>query len=348
MSGDISRRAALKRLASMGLAANGAMRGVLASAATSPPQQALSVGVLESQSPMPLTLRTLINAKGYFRDFGIDPQMLSVTPGKSFEGAFPQRQADICIFSACTQLFAAIEKGADLKVLAGANLKGQQALFSKNPAIQSVRDLEGRTIGVGPVGAQLYQATAALLKKKGVDLGKVKFADIGSSEDVFRAVLAGTVDAGRGECDVFGMLDRLGIHMLKDGDYAVELPEYTWQVSFTSPAIIGAKREALVRTLAAYGKAYRYLQNPGSRDDFLNAYPVGIHATDRDEAMTRAVSMWNYLQTRKPYAEDLVLSKERVDYMQKLNIELGVQKRMLPYEQLVDTSVAREAAARLS
>jgi hypothetical protein len=57
--------------------------------------------------------------------------------------------------------------------------------------------------------------------------------------------------------------------------------------------------------------------------------------------------MWKYLQTRKPLAEDLVISEERVEYMQKLNIELGVQKRMLPYDQLVDVSVAREALARL-
>jgi hypothetical protein len=33
--------------------------------------------------------------------------------------------------------------------------------------------------------------------------------------------------------------------------------------------------------------------------------------------------------------------------MQKLNIDLGNQKKLLPYEQLIDTSLAQEAVARL-
>jgi ABC-type nitrate/sulfonate/bicarbonate transport system substrate-binding protein len=344
---SISRRRALKGLATAGLAATGAMASLRATASASHKQQRLPVRVLDSQSITSLTLEAMMNIKGYFGELGVDPQLLSVAPGKNFVDAFFQQDASICVVSAFTQLIISIEKGADLKILAGANLKGQQALFSKNPAIQSVKDLEGRTVGVGPVGAQLYQVTAALLKKKGVDVSKVQFVNVGNSEDVFRAMVAGTVDAGRGESDVFGLLDHLGIHMLRDGDYAAELPEYTWQASFTSTANIGKMREALVRTLAAYCKAYRYMQSPASRDDFRKAYRDASDPANTDEAVARADSMWKYLQTRKPLAEDLVISEERVEYMQKLNIELGVQKRMLPYDQLVDVSVAREALARL-
>jgi ABC-type nitrate/sulfonate/bicarbonate transport system substrate-binding protein len=347
MSDGINRRTALKGLAGMGLAANGTMASLLAEAAASPPQQTLPVRVIESRSTTSVAISSLINTKAYFPEFGVAPEMLSVAPGTNFVGAFLEQEADICIFSALTQLLAAIEKGADVKIVAAANIKGQQALFSKNPAIQSLKDLEGRTVGVGAIGAQLYQVTAALLKKEGVDIARVKFVNVGSSEDVFRAVVAGTVDAGRGEYDAFGILDRLGIHMIKHGDYAVDLPKYTWQASFAGKAAIGSKRESLVRTLAAYCKAYRYMQSPASRGDFTEAYIGALHISDAHEATKRAVSMWDHLQTRKPYSEDLVLSEERVEYMQKLNIELGVQKRMLPYGQLVDASLAHEAVARL-
>jgi ABC-type nitrate/sulfonate/bicarbonate transport system substrate-binding protein len=350
MTGGMNRRTALKGLTSAGLAATGVVADALSRASAAPSQQIIPVRVLESQTTMPLTIRTLASARGYFREFGVDPQLLSVSPGPgtNFVSAFLQQQADVCIVSAFTQLIVEVEKGADLKIIAGANLKGQQALFSKNPAIQSVKDLEGRTVGVGAVGAQLYQATAALLREKGVDLAKVHFVDSGGSADVFRAVTSGAVDAGRGEADVIGIQDRLGIHMLKDSDYAVEIPEYTWQASFTSVAGLNAKHDALVRTLAAYCKTYRYIQNPASQDDFAKAYVAALGSAARDDAMVRANSMWKYLQTRKPYAEDLVLSEKRVNYMQKLNIELGVQKRSIPYDRLIDTSVAREAIKLLS
>jgi len=347
MNRSLSRRTALGGLTTLGLAASGAMESLLTAACTSQQEQGLPVRVISTQGTVSLTLEALMNTKGYFRDLGLSAHILSIASGTNVIGALLQQDADICIFAGFSQLIAAIEKGADLKILAGASVMGQQALFSKNPAIQHVKDLEGHTIGVGAVGAQLYQVAAALLKKKGVDLAKVQFVNIGSSANVFRAVVTGIVDAGDGEADVLGILDRVGVHMLQDGDYAVELPEYTWQASFASSATIRAKRETLVRTLTGYCKAYRYAQSPVSQDDFVKAQLEALKPADREDAASRAVSQWKYLQTRKPYAENLELSEQRVNYMQQLNIELGVQKKMLPYDQLIDASLAREAVARL-
>src|SRR5258708_31074292 len=39
----------------------------------------------------------------------------------------------------------AIEKGAKLKILAGGALLGLQGILTKNPAIKTVKDLEGRS-----------------------------------------------------------------------------------------------------------------------------------------------------------------------------------------------------------
>jgi ABC-type nitrate/sulfonate/bicarbonate transport system substrate-binding protein len=344
----MTRRFALKGIAGAGLtAAVGALGGALTTACTSKHGQGMPVRVLSSQGIIGVTMQSLMNTKGYFREFGLDADVVAIESGTNIIGPLLQQDADICIFAGFSQLLAAIEKGADLKIVAGASVKGQQALFAKDPAIQNVKDLEGRVVGVGAIGAQLHQVATALLKKKGVDLSKVQFVNIGNSSAAFRAVVAGTVAAGDGEADVLGILDRLGVHMIRDGDYAVELPEYTWQASFTSTATIRKSREPLVRTLAAYCKAYRFVQSPGSHDDFIAAQIEALHPSNREEAVTKATSQWNYLQTRKPYAEDLVLSEERVEYMQKLNIELGNQKKLLPYKQLIDASLAQEALSRL-
>jgi ABC-type nitrate/sulfonate/bicarbonate transport system substrate-binding protein len=343
MTYDVNRRIVLQSAAAIGVIATGAS-GLTACAKQQP---GLPVTVLSSQGILVLTIQSLMNTRGYFREAGLAPKILPVSSGTNIIGPLLNGQADICIFAGFGQLLAAIEKGADLRILGGASVRGEQALFAKDPAIQYVKDLEGRSVGVGAIGAQLYQVVSALLRKKGVDLNKIQFVNIGSSNDVFRAVAAGKVDAGNGQADVRGSLESMGMHMIKDGDYAIELPEYTWQASFASTAAIRDKREALVRTLAAYCKAFRYLQSPGSKDEYVRAQLAALTPRDVAEATERAVSQWQYLQTRKIYAEDLALSEERVRYMQELNISLGVQKKLLPYNQIVDTSLAREAVARV-
>jgi ABC-type nitrate/sulfonate/bicarbonate transport system substrate-binding protein len=323
--------------------------GALAAGCAPAKQDGLPVTILSSQGPQVLTIQQLITDKGYLKEVGLAPNMVPVASGTNIIGPLLTGNADICIFAGFSQLLSAIEKGAALKILGGASISGQQALFSKNPAVQHVKDLEGHTVGVGAIGAQLHQVVTALLRKKGVDISKVKFVVIGSSGDVFKSVVTGKVDAGNGQADILSSLDKLGVHMIQDGEYAKELPEYTWQASFASEKAIAEKREALVRTLEVYARAFRYSQSdPASKDDFIKAHNTALGARDEAQSTEEGMSQWNYLQQRKIYAEDLVISPERVEYMQKLNVDLGAQKTVLPYEKIVDLSLAQEAIARLS
>ena len=344
MARQISRRSALQSIAG-----TGALGLSLAACGQKDSKDTLlPVKVLSSDGIQVITIQRLMNTNNYFQNFGLDASTLQITSGTNITGPLLSGEGDICIFAGFSQLLVAIEKGAALKIVGAASVKGQQALFSKNPEVQHVKDHDGRTVWVGAIGAQSHQVVSALLKKKGVDLTKIQFVNVGSSGDTFRAVAAGKVDAGNGQADVLASLEKYGVHMIQDGEYATELPEYTWQAAFTSHTAIRDKREALIRTLAAYCKVFRYVQHPGSKDDFVKAQIAALTPKDIDEATTAATSQWNYLQQRKIYAEDLVLSEERVDWMQELNLSLGNQKTKLPYNQLVDLSLAKEAVARLT
>ena len=59
-------------------------------------------------------------------------------------------------------------------------------------------------------------------------------------------------------------------------------------------------------------------------------------------------AQWHFIQNYKPFAVDLVLGPERLDYMQKLNVRLGTQKQVLPYDRVADDSLARGAMSLLS
>lgn len=343
MAWEINRRAALG-----GLAGTGLMAALGPGCTSHTGGDGTPIRIVSSQGPQVVTINTLMDQKGYFKEFKLAPETLAVASGTNIIGPLLNGRADICIFAGFSQLLSAIEKGAELKILGGASIKGQQAIFSKNPAVRTLKDLEGHSIGTGAIGAQLHQVVTALLRKKGVDLSKVEFVVVGNSGDVFRSVVTGRVDAGNGQADVLSSLDRLGVHMVEGGEYAKELPEYTWQASFTSAATIKAKRDALVRTLAAYCKAFRYVQSGPSRDDYVKAQLAALSPRDVEAGREGAISQWNYLQERKIYAEDLILSPERVQYMQELNISLGMQKKVMPYDRIIDRSLAEEAVSRLA
>jgi ABC-type nitrate/sulfonate/bicarbonate transport system substrate-binding protein len=311
---------------------------------TTPPPliaaERLKINVVNTSGNTNLVLAALLKQEGFFEQLGVDANILHVSDGSKLIGSLLSGEMDMCALSGFGQVLPAIEKGARLKILAGGALLALQAIMTKNPAIKTVKDLEGRTVGTGSVGALLHQLVVALLRKKGVDEKKVTFVNVGSSTDVFRAIVAGIIDAGPAEVWQQG---KFGVGALEDGAFYTDLQEFTYQASYGSDRAIAGKRDAIVRTLAAYGKLYRFLGEARSREPFVKAFATATGKDDREEAQAQ----WQFYKDRKPFAVDLVLSEERVRYMQDLNVSLGVQKRVLPYEQACDMSLARDAVKLL-
>jgi ABC-type nitrate/sulfonate/bicarbonate transport system substrate-binding protein len=300
----------------------------------------LKVNIVNTSGNTNVVLAALLKQEGIFEQLGLDANILHVSDGSKLIGSLLSGETDMCGLSGFGQVLPAIEKGAKLKILAGGALLGLQGILTKNPAIKTVTDLEGRTVGTGSPGALLHQLVVALLRKRGIDERKVKFVNVGSSPDVFRAIVAGTIDAGPCELWLGG---RFGTHTLEDGRFYADLPEYTYQASYASDRAIATKRDAIVRTLAAYRRLYQFLGETKSREPFLKAYGAAINKDNREAAEAQ----WQFYYDRKPFAVDLVLSEQRVRYMQDLNVSLGVQKRVLPYEQVCDMSLARDAVKLL-
>lgn len=302
--------------------------------------QSQTVNLVGAAATAGAALQDLMKSEGFFRKFGLEPNIVSVADGSKLMGAVIGGSSDLVVISGFSQVLAAIEKGAKLKLIAATRFLVDDVIYSKRPDVRRLKDIEGRTFGSGSPGALLHHMTVALLRKKGVDPAKVRFVNIGSSSDVFRAVVAGTVDAGIALNDVYPERARYGVHALEDGLVYNELPEYTYQASYSSDRAIAAKRDLLVRTLAAYGTLYRFICGPDSRTAFIRAR---IAVTKGTTGPAEGAAEWEFIQKYKPYAVDLVLSEERVRYMQQTNLELGLQKKMLPYDQVADMSLARDA-----
>jgi ABC-type nitrate/sulfonate/bicarbonate transport system substrate-binding protein len=240
-----------------------------------------SVRIVNTAGTFAATLQQLMRARGYLENRGLRPTFLNVNDGSQIIGALVSGEADICTASGFSQVFPAIARGADLKLLAGSELLLLHLIYTWRPEIRSLKDLEGRTVGTGAVGALLYSIVIALLRKNGVDPSKIRFVNVGSSADVFRAVAAKVVDAGPAEIDYEGAEGQFGLHGVAGGRFWKALPEYTNQASYASQHAIQARRDVLVRTLAAYGELYRYISSPRSKDAYVAARAVAVGSDQR-------------------------------------------------------------------
>jgi hypothetical protein len=147
------------------------------------------------------------------------------------------------------------------------------------------------------------------------------------------------IDAGVAEAAMISEAADYGVHLVDHGNLSLELPEYTFQGAWTSAHTIATARPALVRALAAYGKLYRFVQSPASKDAFLRARRSAFPgSTEADH-----LAQWTYIQTYRPYAIDLTLSPERLNYMQNLNVRFKLQDEVLPFDRVADMSLAAEA-----
>jgi len=334
MTHTLSRRELLARIsASAWLAASGC--------AGRPATTGQLVHIATAAGSTNMTLSELMRQQGFLESFGLAPDVIPMSDGTKILGGIFSGSIDLSPISGFGQVFPAIERGADLKIINAATLVPWQAMFTAKDNVRSLRDLEGKVVGVGGIGALVHQMTVTLLRKHGVDVNAVKFVNIGSVSDIFKGVMEGTVDAGTGPASFVDDAQAFKVRAIPNGNMTTELKEFTYQAGWTSVRMITDKRDLLVRVLAAYAKLFAFVHQASSRDAFLKARTTVFPDAPEHEHLAE----WAFLQAYKPFAPDLVLSPERVRYMQQINVDFEIQKEILPYERVADMSLAHEAIA---
>jgi ABC-type nitrate/sulfonate/bicarbonate transport system substrate-binding protein len=265
---------------------------------------------------------------------------VNVSDGSKILAGVISGDGDICCGSGFSGLFPAIERGARIKILAGAGISPVSILYTNKPDIKSVKDLVGRTVGTGAPGTALHQLVVADLKKYGVDYKKVTFANVGATNDVFKALVAGSIDAGPGPIEFRDTAANYKLSVIPDGQFYQELPLYNNQAMFASEKAIAEKRHGLVGVMAAHADLFRWMGRQENKDAFIKYY---IQASGGKNVAEEAKFFQSFLSQPGRLATGLVIKEDAVRYTQELNIELGVQKALLSYDKVADMSLAEEA-----
>ena len=276
---------------------------------------------------------------GLFEKYGVDAEQIDVADTNKILAGLIGGDGDLCPASGYSTLFPAIEKGGAVKILAGSSLAPLNILYSARPDIKSVKDLPGRTVGTGAPGALLHELAVADMKKYGVDYKQVRVVKVGGSSDVFKALVAGTIDAGVGPIDFSDTAGKYNLTVIPDGQFWKELPLWVNQAMYTSDRAIASNRRGIVGVMAAYADMFGWLQNPANRQAWMTHYKEVFPNSTVEEA----TFLLNFVSAPGRLSNGLVLSKEQIDYVQSLNVELEVQKAILPFDKCTDISLAQEA-----
>jgi ABC-type nitrate/sulfonate/bicarbonate transport system substrate-binding protein len=162
-----------------------------------------------------LTMSELMHQQRFMESFGLEADMLSMADGTKILGGIYSGSLDLSPMSGFGQVFPAMEHGADMRLINAATLVPLTALFSGKPNVQSLKDLEGKVVGIGALGSLVHQLTVALLRKYSVNVSAVRFVNIGSNTDIFKGVMAGTVDAGSGPASYVEDAESYKVHVLQ-------------------------------------------------------------------------------------------------------------------------------------
>lgn len=153
-------------------------------------------------------------AEGHFKKHGLNVELVYTRGGNAAMQALVGGAVDY----AATSLDVAIQayaNGADIRRFATTGRLPLFALVTAPKAadrIRGIKDLEGKTVGVGALGNADHALALFLLKRANADAGKVQFATLGVN--ILEAVRQGQVDAGLVQEPALTILSRSGARVL--------------------------------------------------------------------------------------------------------------------------------------
>lgn len=332
--GRQSRRDVLKGAAVLAGLAAGSGLGPLRAA------DPVKVKIINPAGNFTLVAKVILSELKLYEKYGVAAEQIEVSDTNKILAGLISGEGDICSGSGFSALFPAIAKGATVKIVSGGTLAPTNILYTNKPDIKSVKDLPGRTVGTGAPGALLHELAVALMIKYGVDYKAVTFVNVGSGGDVFKALVAGTVEAGVAPIDFRDTAaEKFKVYPLADGQFWKEIPLFVNQALFASDKAIAEKRQGIVGVLAAYAELYRWIADAKNADAFLKYYARAMP----NGSLAEGKFLREFVGAPGHAATDLVLSQDQLDYIQKLNVLLEVQKEVLPFDKCANMSLAQDA-----
>jgi NitT/TauT family transport system substrate-binding protein len=218
---------------------------------------------------------------GYFKAHGLDLQLVYTRGGNAAMQALVGGAVDYAATALDVAIQAYANVGADIRRFA---VTGRLPLFAVATApktasqIQSIKDLEGKTVGISALGNADHALTLYLLKQAGANAQKVQFATLGVN--LLEALRQNQIDAGVVQEPALTLLRRAGGRVLVNAMDLEDAKHYLGgSLEFMGVAVrakeFEARRAEMVALTRALAEALKALHGM-SGDQLVAAFPKEI------------------------------------------------------------------------
>lgn len=275
--------------------------------------------------------------KGFWMEKGLDVDIIGLPSGTDVVRALVSGEVHLAN-AGTSPIMPAIEKGAKMKIVGSMVPKSTFMLYAKKE-ISSLKELYGKNVGTGAPGAILHTLVVALMERQNLDPSKVNFFNIGSTPEIYRALLAGKIDAGVSLVDFITDVEKnQNLHAITD--FGKELPEYLFQALFAMDETIEKEPQFVTDMLLGIARGLRYTFQKPSEGVELSEKITKISKDKLQDTI-------NLYIKRGLFDLNLEFTPEAIEFTQKLSIKLGAQKEVLPFDKVATLKFQKEVLKQL-
>ena len=288
--------------------------------------------VLEPKSDAGIIL--LAARRDFFKKLGLDVEIVELK-----NEILAQRAAvsgDLDSFEGSPP-YAAIASGSKLRIVGCYWTVSPYHIFA-TAQVKTIADMRGRTIAIAAPGSAPDMVAHAILDYYKVPVEEVKFANVGSDADRYRAVMQGVVDATVVSGEYTPVAERDKLHSIATAREA--LPDFDRLCITMNEHSLTARRPDAVRFLAGEMQGLRFAATHRDETIALTREITGQKPDD-----PRAAWVYDNALAEKAFDPAIPLVPKRLETMQALMLKAGALTRSATVESMFDPTLRQEAAA---
>lgn len=304
----------------------------------------LKIGWVYAMANAPVVIA---KEKGFFKDAGVDVEILSFTSGPIVHQALAAGELDMAYIGS-PPVYHWYSRGLESRILAKVNYGQAAVMVRKDSGIDKLNDLRGKKMagvrkgsGMDVLlrGYVLGQASS-LTPDKDVQIVPMPSGNMGPS------VEAKVVD-GAFIWEPFTSQYELKGESKVIFDMNKAVPKYPWYIVMAMPDALKNKRSAIKKALTAHKRAVEFLNSsPDAGNDIIvKTFKLESIKDEKSGKMIKATDI--VAQARKRLGWEWDLTDKDMDFIQNLmnySLSLGYIKKQLHAKELVDRSFTKEIA----
>ncbi len=303
-----------------------------------PPQQLTSIRVAEPGAIFePLYTRAGRDA-GIYAQYGLDVEFVdapsdTIILSGVISGEFLAGRVG------AQSVLTAIAQGSDIVMVAAPHV-ALPFVFAAQEGYDSLQSLYGQAVGGGGPGSFLVNVTDALYRARGLDPGQLVYVNTGTAAQSVAALAARKIAATLVLYTDLAVLKRAAVPTVQLADVREALPNYLRTVIVVRRKSLTDDDAVLHRFVVAHSKAYRWA---------LAHREAVVQAAQKYQNRDRADAENNFdlLLQPKLVTPDFAFTPEQMDYMQQLNILVGSQHELMPFDKVADLRYVQAIAQEL-